>query len=310
MRKFFTLFAALVCGMTMSAKTLYCKMESSWWTQDGAAISAYAWGTDGANAGWPGVRMTAVEGHANLWQTDIDVTKYNKIIFVRVNPSGDVTDWGAKTQDLDIPTDGKNLFTITNTTDTWGDPGCSGVWSVYNGQGGGGDPVTPQPGGGQHDYYLMGNLTGAQGGDITVPTAEELFEGGMLTYTFPGDPNNGGRGYFFVMVCDPGQVIGVGYMLKAYSQESHGTLFSQSEHGDANQKLGVPGPTVTFYLYDNGDGTLELSTVQLPGKTLVGGGQGVENTFVNEKAHKTIVDGQLRIIRGDKIFDATGRQIQ
>ncbi len=37
--------------------------------------------------------------------------------------------------------------------------------------------------------------------------------------------------------------------------------------------------------------------------------QGIENTEVTEKAHKQIIDGQLRIVRGDKIFDATGRQL-
>ena len=39
------------------------------------------------------------------------------------------------------------------------------------------------------------------------------------------------------------------------------------------------------------------------------GTQGVENTTVSNKAHKVIMDGQLRIVRGDKIFDATGREL-
>lgn len=33
------------------------------------------------------------------------------------------------------------------------------------------------------------------------------------------------------------------------------------------------------------------------------------NTQVTEKARKVFIDGQLRIIRGDKMFDATGRQL-
>jgi hypothetical protein len=41
-----------------------------------------------------------------------------------------------------------------------------------------------------------------------------------------------------------------------------------------------------------------------------GGSQGVENVTTNEKARKVIIDGQLRIVRGDKVFDATGRQIE
>ena len=37
--------------------------------------------------------------------------------------------------------------------------------------------------------------------------------------------------------------------------------------------------------------------------------QAVENTVVGEKAHKTVIDGKMVIIRGDKMFDITGRQL-
>ena len=40
-----------------------------------------------------------------------------------------------------------------------------------------------------------------------------------------------------------------------------------------------------------------------------GGNQAIENTPITEKARKVFIDGQLRIIRGDKMFDATGRQL-
>ena len=40
-----------------------------------------------------------------------------------------------------------------------------------------------------------------------------------------------------------------------------------------------------------------------------GGNQAIENTPVTEKARKVFIDGQLRIIRGDKMFDATGREL-
>ena len=40
-----------------------------------------------------------------------------------------------------------------------------------------------------------------------------------------------------------------------------------------------------------------------------GGNQAIENTPVTEKARKVFIDGQLRIICGDKMFDATGRQL-
>ena len=40
-----------------------------------------------------------------------------------------------------------------------------------------------------------------------------------------------------------------------------------------------------------------------------GGNQAIENTPATEKARKVFIDGQLRIIGGDKMFDATGRQL-
>jgi len=310
MKKIFTLMMAMtLMASTAFATTIYCKMEHGWWKADGAAVGAYAWTGEGqsaqSNANWPGVRMTPTN-QADVWAVDID-SQYEKIIFTRVNGSGDVADWGAKTKDLVIPTDGKNLFTITTSTAVWGDPGCDGEWSVLGDEPGPGPGPGPQPAG-DKDYYLMGNVDGTQAGDITVPTANELFECGVLPYPFSGGA--GQKGYFFVMVCDAGAVVGEQYMLMEYKEGTHATLYHQPTTG-AGQKLGVAAGNVTFYLYDNEDGTLELSVEPILGKKLVGGceEQAVENTIVNEKARKQIIDGQLRIIRGDKIYDATGRQL-
>ena len=132
MKKVFTLFAALMMVLSMNAatKTIYCKMAQSWWKADGAAVGAYYWEPGSAPA-WPGVRMTPVTGETDLWSVDIDTDKYTKIIFTRVNGSGTVSDWGAKTADLILPTDDKNLYTITSTSPVWGNPGVAGNWSVY-----------------------------------------------------------------------------------------------------------------------------------------------------------------------------------
>lgn len=133
MKKFITLCAALLCGIvSISAKTLYCKMEHGWWTDKGAAIAAYAFDSksDTKNATWPGVLMTHPENDNTVWTIDIDTSKFDKVIFVRVSSDGK-SDWGAKTADLTIPTDDKDLFTITSSTAVWGNPGCTGEWSVY-----------------------------------------------------------------------------------------------------------------------------------------------------------------------------------
>lgn len=109
---------------------IYCKMEYGWWTTDGAAIALYCWDSS-PKVAWPGERMTPVEGQDHMWSIDYDGTAFPNLIFVRVSPSGDIADWGAKTKNLTAPTDGSNLYTITNSTECWGDPGCDGVWSTY-----------------------------------------------------------------------------------------------------------------------------------------------------------------------------------
>ena len=133
MKKIFTLIASLMMVLSMNAatKTIYCKMAQSWWKADGAAVGAHYWGTGGDGTSWPGNRMTPVTGETDLWSVDIDTDKYQNIIFTRVNGSGTVSNWGAKTADLTIPTDDKNLYTITSTSAVWGNPGVAGNWSIY-----------------------------------------------------------------------------------------------------------------------------------------------------------------------------------
>lgn len=126
--------AAVLSISTAFATTVYCKVTQSWWTQDDAAVGVHYWGGTSAGTAWPGVRMTPVSGEEGTWTYDVpeDVTG---LIFTRVNGSGDIADYGAKTTDLSLPTDGKNLYTITSTTAVWGNPGATGEWSVYAGGG-------------------------------------------------------------------------------------------------------------------------------------------------------------------------------
>ncbi|MBE6134454.1 MAG: hypothetical protein E7179_00385 [Erysipelotrichaceae bacterium] len=142
--------------------TLYCKMTYSWWTQDNAAIGAYYWDGD-SDPAWPGVRMTAVPNDAGVWEIEIP-SSYKKVIFTRVNGSGTIADWGAQTEDLTIPTDGKNLYTITSSTAKWAgsDEKVTGSWSVYGESEPSEDPV--EPGVDPEEPLTPGqeNLTGKQ----------------------------------------------------------------------------------------------------------------------------------------------------
>lgn len=141
---FFTLALSLTMGLGVVASlaahkemrraeaadpvTVYCKMTYSWWTKDSAAIGVHYWGGTSAGTSWPGNLGTAVATDPGVWKFSVpsDVTGLQ---FTRVNPS-DATDyWGAKTANLTLQ-DGKNLYTITSSSEVWGDPGVTGAWSA------------------------------------------------------------------------------------------------------------------------------------------------------------------------------------
>jgi len=301
MKKIFTLFAAVVCGLAVNAKTIYLNTGgSSLWGKDNPDFWVHAWG---GQEEYQDLKMSQVNG--DVYSVDIN-DEYNNIIFLREATGSTSVIWEGddlwnKTGNLDIPSN-KNLFTMTS----WD----NGEWSVYGDEPGPGPQPQPQ---GAYDYYLRGFFNGA---DTATPTPEEMFENGILAnFTFSGD-NDNHKGYFYVMVCDAGQVVGRDYMLEEYVDGgTHVTLSDKESTGHA-QKWGIPEGTVTFYLYDNEDGTLELSTVELPDKKLVGGGSGstpgqeaVENTVVKTNARKAMIDGRLVIIRGEQMFDATGRAL-
>ena len=110
--------------------TVYCKMEYSWWTDADAAVGVHYWGSTITDTTWPGVRMTKVETDTNVWKYTIPAGAEG-LIFTRVNPSGEVADWGAKTNDLSVPTDDKILYTITQSTPAWDGAKSSGEWGTY-----------------------------------------------------------------------------------------------------------------------------------------------------------------------------------
>lgn len=116
-------------------KTIYCKVTADWWNWDYSnktAVGAYAWGEGvAANAEWPGVTMTAVENENGVWSIELDA-KYTNIIFTRILPDG--TYKGVKTSDLTVPTDEKNMYTITREEFDWSTDKLAetdGEWGVF-----------------------------------------------------------------------------------------------------------------------------------------------------------------------------------
>ena len=94
------------------ATTLYLKPNADW-LKDGARFAAYAF--DGGEATWYDMEEVGCSG---IYSCAIPGS-YNKVIFGRMNPNKTENNFDnevrwEQTIDLSIPTDGTNLFTVTN----------------------------------------------------------------------------------------------------------------------------------------------------------------------------------------------------
>ena len=162
----------------------------------------------------------------------------------------------------------------------------------------GGGGVTPG-GGGSGDGNPRFMWKAELDGDWIEPSLTTMFVDGHSTISFYN------TAYLFLIYQVDGSA-GVEYMCDSYTSDTH-ACFRQG----GGEKWGVPAGTTDLYIYDNEDGTVEVSNQVMPGKKpwAPNGQQGVENIKAQQKARKMIIDGQLRIIRGDKMFDITGAEL-
>lgn len=164
-------------------------------------------------------------------------------------------------------------------------------------------------GGGQDDddvlYYAIGWINGADHGEGAYDTYEDdlLFEDGKL-----------------MIDCKMGSYIALkDHLGNFYYSRTQTTIADNSvtmewaSGWSGCEKWAIPeGVNYIIMRSATFKGNIKLERVDKATFDAYhfGGSQGVENTAVTEKARKVIIDGQLRIVRGDKVFDATGRQIE
>ncbi|MBR6304667.1 MAG: hypothetical protein IKR37_03450 [Paludibacteraceae bacterium] len=165
------------------------------------------------------------------------------------------------------------------------------------GQGGG------QGGDEDVDFYAIGWINGADHGEAAYDVYEDqyLFVDGKLTID-----------------CQMGSYIAIkDHLGNFYYSKTETTIANESVTMEwANgwqgcQKWAIP-EGVNYIIIRSAacKGQIKLERVDKATYDAYHyGTQGVENTTVSNKAHKVIIDGQLRIVRGDKIFDATGREL-
>jgi hypothetical protein len=160
--------------------------------------------------------------------------------------------------------------------------------------------------GGDEDvnYYAIGWINGADHGEAAYDVYEDqyLFVDGKLTID-----------------CQMGSYIAIkDHMGNFYYSKTETTIANESVTMDwANgwqgcQKWAIP-EGVNYIIMRSAacKGQIKLERVDKATYDAYhfSGSQAIENTAVSEKARKVFIDGQLRIVRGDKMFDATGRQL-
>lgn len=98
---------------------------SSLWNQNDAKFAAYYWGNE-VSATWTSL-MEEADGETDVFATEIPQNA-DSIIFVRLSNDAIEGNWEKvwnQTIRLYIPTDGKNMYTITGLSET------EGIWSTY-----------------------------------------------------------------------------------------------------------------------------------------------------------------------------------
>ena len=151
------------------------------------------------------------------------------------------------------------------------------------------------------NYYAIGWINGADHGEAAYDTFEDefLFVDGKLTIN-----------------CQMGSYIAIkDHMGNFYYSKTETTIADNSVTMDwANgwqgcQKWAIP-EGVNYIIIRSAAYKNKLVLERVDKATYDAYHlQGVENTVVSEKAHKMIVNGQLVIIRGEKMFDLTGREL-
>ena len=129
MKKIFLFVAAMVCAMSLQAKTIY--LDANIWDVDGPTFFVHAW----YDQSYEDVKMTPVSG--SLYSATI-ADANSQIIFLRMQPGLTTLDWSRewnRTSDLSLPAD-KNRYTIECWNCAADSSSSSGSWSVY-------DPSTP-----------------------------------------------------------------------------------------------------------------------------------------------------------------------
>lgn len=293
MRKFISLFAATICAATMMAGSY------------GILVNGTTY--------YPGTETDQFEGFTQyLAHVPVKSGDFcqlcdadNRAVWaVDLNPAS-VKGFTRNDNVYTITTDGCFDFYIKlkyEQDELYIGPGSAecGDGIDIGGQGGG------QGQGGDEDvnYYAMGWINGADAGETAYDTydSQYLFEDGKLTID-----------------CRLGSYIGIkDHMCNYYyfrgSEDCHDdrVTLEWANGWSPCKKWAIPeGVNYIIIRSASYKGNIVLERVDKATYDAYhwGGSQDVENTTVEQKATKLMKDGRLVIQRGNRLFDATGKQL-
>lgn len=275
MQKIFSFFVAVMAVSSLSAKTIYLQANDDWKSY-GAVFFVHSWGgVADADA-----KLTLVPGEAYLFSADIPDDN-NNLLFVRAQGDSQSIPWDTenlwtKTGDLVIP-EGKDCYYLVGWTD--------GAWLTH-----GDSPAVS----------IVGNFAeGAWGPEAHPMVVAEDKATASVTFALT-------EGTYEMKVWLEGF-----YLSLNGEGETKYQIHRDWDHAD-NVNIVNEGRNFEFVADKTGDYTFTWTlasqnlVVTFPATTPTA----VETIQTEVKSVKRIVNGELRIIRDGKTFNALGAEIR
>ena len=276
MRKIFSFFVAVMAVSSLSAKSIYLQVNDDW-KSFGAVFFVHSWG----GAADADAKLALVEGEEYLFSAEIP-NDNNNLLFVRAQGDSQSIPWDTenlwtKTSDLVIP-DGKDCYYLVGWTD--------GAWLSHS--------DSPA-------ISIVGNFKG-----------DETWGSGAHPMTIAGDKASASVTFALEAGAYEMKVWLEGFYLSLNGEgETLYQIHRDWNHAD-NVNMVNSGRNFELVADQAGDYTFTWTfasqniEVSFPEKIPTP----VENIQTDGKTLKRIVNGELRIIRDGKSFNALGAEVK
>lgn len=276
MRKIFSFFVAVMAVSSLSAKSIYLQVNDDW-QSFGAVFFVHSWG----GAADADAKLALVEGEEYLFSAEIP-NDNNNLLFVRAQGDSQSIPWDTenlwtKTSDLVIP-EGKDCYYLVGWTD--------GAWLAH-----GDSPA----------ISIVGNFKG-----------DETWGSGAHPMTIAGDKASASVTFALEAGAYEMKVWLEGFYLSLNGEgETLYKIHRDWNHAD-NVNMVNSGRNFELVADQAGDYTFTWTfasqniEVSFPEKIPTP----VENIQTDGKTLKRIVNGELRIIRDGKTFNALGAEVK